>query len=70
MGPSASERRKTEQVERWDELSQRIGELARRKGLQRATDEGAGARKRGLERIERFLDIAQKMKPGVLARYR
>jgi hypothetical protein len=64
------ERRRTEQVERWDELSQRIGELARRKGLQRAADESAGSRKRGLERIERFLDIAQKMKPGVLARYR
>jgi hypothetical protein len=66
------ERRRTEQVERWDELSQRIGELARRKApqLQRAADESAGSRKRGLERIERFLDIAQKMKPGVLARYR
>jgi hypothetical protein len=68
----SSERRRTEQVERWDELSQRIGELARRKApqLQRAADESAGSRKRGLERIERFLDIAQKMKPGVLARYR
>jgi hypothetical protein len=66
------ERRRTEQVERWDELSQRIGELARRKApqLQRGADESAGSRKRGLERIERFLDIAQKMKPGVLARYR
>ena len=68
---SPSERRRTEQVERWDELTQRIGELARRKGqLQRAAEESAGSRKRGLERIERFLDIAQKMKPGVLARYR
>jgi hypothetical protein len=64
------ERRSTEQVERRDELTQRIGELARRKGIQRAADESAGSRKRGLERIERFLDIAQKMKPGVLARYR
>jgi|EndMetStandDraft_3_1072993.scaffolds.fasta_scaffold19574_2 hypothetical protein len=68
---SPSERRRTEQVERWDETSQRIGELARRKGqLQRAVDESAGSRKRGLERIGRLLDIAQKMKPGVLARYR
>jgi hypothetical protein len=68
----ASERRRTEQVERLDELSQRIGELARRKApqLQRTAEESAGSRKRGLERIERFLDIAQKMKPGVLARYR
>ena len=68
----SDERRRNEQVERWDELSQRIGELARRKApqLQRAADESVGSRKRGLERIERFLDIAQKMKPGVLARYR
>jgi hypothetical protein len=66
------ERRRTEQVERWDELNQRIGELARRKApqLQRAAEESAGSRKRGLERLERFLDVAQKMKPGVLARYR
>jgi hypothetical protein len=66
------ERRRTEQVERWDELTQRIGELARRKApqLQRTADESAGSRKRGRERIERFLDIAQKMRPGVLARYR
>jgi hypothetical protein len=66
------DRRRTEQVERWDELSQRIGELARRKApqLQRAVDESAGSRRRGLERIERLLDIAHKMKPGVLARYR
>jgi hypothetical protein len=69
---SSSDRRRTEQVERWDELSQRIGELAHRKApqLQRGADESAGSRKRGLEHIERFLDIAQKMKPGVLARYR
>jgi hypothetical protein len=68
----SSDRRRTEQVERWDELNQRIGELARRKApqLQRAAEESAGSRKRGLERIERFLDIAQRMKPGVLARYR
>jgi hypothetical protein len=68
----SSDRRRTEQVERWDELSQRIGEMARRKApqLQRAAEESTGSRKRGLERIERFLDIAQRMKPGVLARYR
>jgi hypothetical protein len=65
----SSDRRRTEQVERWDELSQRIGELARRKAPQLA-EESTGSRKRGLERIERFLDIAHKMKPGVLARYR
>jgi hypothetical protein len=65
----SSDRRRTEQVERWDELNQRIGELARRKAPQLA-EESTGSRKRGLERIERFLDIAQKMKPGVLARYR
>ena len=68
----SSARRRTEQVERWDELNQRIGELARRKApqLQRAMDESAGSHKRGRERIERFLDMAQRMKPGVLARYR
>ena len=68
----SSARRKTEQVERWDELNQRIGELARRKApqLQRAMDESAGSHKRGRERIERLLDMAQRMKPGVLARYR
>jgi hypothetical protein len=65
----SSDRRRTEQVERWDELNQRIGELARRKAPQLA-EESTGSRKRGLERIERFLDIAHKMKPGVLARYR
>jgi hypothetical protein len=65
----SSDRRRTEQVERWDELNQRIGELARRKAPQ-LVEESTGSRKRGLERIERFLDIAQKMKPGVLARYR
>jgi hypothetical protein len=68
----SSARRRTEQVERWDELNQRIGELARRKApqLQRAMDESAGSHKRGRERIERLLDMAQRMKPGVLARYR
>jgi hypothetical protein len=67
-----SERRRAEQTERWDDLTQRFGDLARRKApqLQRAVEESAGSRKRGLERIARFLDIAQKMKPGALARYR
>jgi hypothetical protein len=50
------ERRRTEQVERWDELTQHIGGLARRKSpqLQRSADESAGSRKRSRERIERF----------------
>jgi hypothetical protein len=71
-GSNASERRKTEQVERWDELTRRIEDLAGRKSpqVQRAADESPGARKRGLERIERFLEIAQRMKPNRFARYR
>ena len=71
-GPRATERRKTEQVERWDELTRRIEEVAGRKApqVQRAADESSGARKRGLKRIERFLEIAQRMKPNRFARYR
>src|SRR5262245_22896141 len=51
------ERRRTQQVERRDELTQRIGELARHNApqLQRTADEDTGSRKRSRERIERFL---------------
>jgi hypothetical protein len=51
------ERRRTQQVERRDELTQRIGNLARHKApqLQRTADESAGSRKRSRERIERIL---------------
>jgi hypothetical protein len=71
-GSSPSERRKTEPVERWDELTRRMEELGGRKAsqVQRAADESSGARKRGLERIERFLEIAHRMKPNRFARYR
>jgi hypothetical protein len=60
------ERRKADQAERSGGLSQGIGEPARRK----PPYDVAIARKQGLEQIARFLQMAQRMKPNLLARHR